>query len=54
LANIPEVLKIANQGFVFDNSLNEPRKMLETDAGVIVWGATDQPSWVISLIENLS
>ena len=29
-ANIPEVLKIANQGFVFDNSLNEPRKMLET------------------------
>jgi predicted ABC-type ATPase len=54
LANIPEVLKIANRGFVFDNSLNEPRKMLETREGVMVWRATDLPSWVLSLIENRS
>jgi predicted ABC-type ATPase len=54
LLNLRPVLKIANQGFVYDNSGAEPRKVLETCAGVIIWRAVDQPSWVTSLIDNLS
>ncbi|HEY1948787.1 MAG TPA: AAA family ATPase [Bryobacteraceae bacterium] len=54
LQNIQAALKIVGQCTVYDNSGAEPRKVLETRAGVIVWQAVDQPSWVTSLIKNLS
>ena len=53
LQNLPDVLRRVRKGVVFENSDDEPRKVLETQAGVIVWRADTQTAWVTRLREIL-
>ncbi len=53
LQNLPDVLRRVHKGIVFENSGNRPRRVLETQAGVIVWRADTQTEWVTRLHEIL-
>ena len=46
LANLPAALKLANEAWLYDNAGDEPRLVLETRDGVVVWKSDDQPEWV--------
>ena len=51
LQNLPDVLRRVHKGVVFENSDDRPRKVLETQAGVIVWRADSETAWVARLRE---
>ena len=53
LQNLPDVLRRAHNAVVYENSGRGPRKVLETQAGVIVWRADTQTEWVTRLHEML-
>ena len=53
LQNLPDVLRRAHNAVVYENSGRGPRKVLETQAGVIVWHADTQTAWVARLCEML-
>ena len=53
LQNLPDVLRRAHKGVVFENSGDRPRKVLETQAGVIVWRADSETAWVTRLREMI-
>jgi predicted ABC-type ATPase len=54
LQNLPDVLRRAHKGIVFENSGNRPRKVLEIQAGVIVWRADSDTAWVKRVCEMIS
>ena len=49
LANLPEAIRIADQTVIYDNSERKRRKMLELQAGSIIWRAVDEPRWITEL-----
>jgi predicted ABC-type ATPase len=49
LANLPGAIRTADRAIVYDNSVNEHRKMLETEHGAITWAAIKQPGWVAAI-----
>jgi len=53
LQNLPAVLLRAHQAFVYENSDGEPRRVLETQAGVIVWRADSETAWVTRVCEMI-
>lgn len=53
LSNLPAALRLAHEAVVYDNS-DEPRKVLETQSGVIVWRAHNEPAWVTRVCEAIS
>jgi predicted ABC-type ATPase len=54
LQNLPDVLRRAHNAVVYENSGRGPRKVLETQAGVIVWRADTKTAWVTRLCEMIS
>jgi predicted ABC-type ATPase len=46
LANLPAALKLANEAWLYDNAGTEPRMVLETRDGVVVWKGDNEPDWV--------
>ncbi|HEY6392120.1 MAG TPA: AAA family ATPase [Bryobacteraceae bacterium] len=54
LQNLPAVLLQAHKAVVYDNSDDEPRKVLETQAGIIVWRADCETAWVTRVCEIIS
>lgn len=46
--NLGAALAIAHEARVYDNSREQPRKVLEARNGSIVWRSADQPAWVIA------
>jgi predicted ABC-type ATPase len=44
LTNLPAALTLANEAWLYDNAGDEPRLVLETRDGVVVWQATMNPS----------
>jgi len=53
LLNLPAALLLVHQAIVFDNSEAEPRKVLETRFGTVVW-RTNEPAWVRRALETIS
>jgi predicted ABC-type ATPase len=53
LQNLPGVLRQAHKAIVFDNSDEDLRKILETQAGAIVWRANNEPAWVTRVCEMI-
>ena len=53
LSNLPAALRLAHEAVVYDNS-DEPRKVLETQSGAIVWRAHNEPAWVTRVCEAIS
>jgi len=54
LQNLPEVLRRTHKALVFENSGTELRKVLETQAGIIVWRADSDTAWVTRVCEMIS
>jgi predicted ABC-type ATPase len=54
LQNLPDVLRRAHNAVVYENSGRGPRKVLETQAGVIVWRADTKTAWVTRVCEMIS
>lgn len=54
LLNLPAALLLVHQAIVFDNSEAEPRKVLETRFGTVVWRTNDEPAWVRRALETIS
>jgi predicted ABC-type ATPase len=54
LANLPAALRLAHQAWLHDNAGDEPRLVLETRDGVVVWKSDKEPEWVARVIEALS
>jgi predicted ABC-type ATPase len=54
LQNLPEVLRRAHSAVVYENSGRGPRKVLETQAGVIIWHADSDTAWVTRVCEMIS
>jgi predicted ABC-type ATPase len=55
LANAPKALRIAELGFVFDNTESQPRQMLELRNGLVIWKrSTGIPAWVADIERALS
>lgn len=53
LENLPAALRLANDAWLYDNSGDEPRLVLETREGIVVWRAEDEPAWVARALEAL-
>ncbi len=45
LGNLPAALRLAHQAVVYDNSAFEPRRVLKTRDGVVVWHGDNEPEW---------
>ena len=45
LSNLPEALTLANEAWLYDNSGDAPRMVMESRDGIIVWYADDEPAW---------
>jgi predicted ABC-type ATPase len=54
LLNLPAALRLVHQAVVYENSEAEPRKVLETQAGTVVWRAHSEPAWVMRVHEMIS
>ena len=54
LQNLPAALRLAHQGVVYDNSLSEPQKVLETREGVITWRSAHEPAWVTGVCQAIA
>jgi predicted ABC-type ATPase len=54
LLNLPAALQLVHQGVVYENSEAEPRKVLETQNGAVVWQASGEPAWVSRVREVIS
>ena len=54
LLNLPAALRMVDQAVVYENSEAEPRKALETRAGVITWRGMNEPAWVTRACEGLT
>jgi predicted ABC-type ATPase len=46
LANLAEAVGLANEAWLYDNSDDAPRRVLEARDGIVVWRADDAPAWV--------
>jgi predicted ABC-type ATPase len=46
LGNLPAALRLASEAWLYDNAGDEPRVVLETREGVVVWRAEIEPEWV--------
>ena len=44
-AYLPEALTLANEAWLYDNSGDAPRMVMESRDGIIVWYADDEPAW---------
>jgi len=53
LLSLPAALRLAHEAIVYGNS-DEPRKVLETRGGTVVWRTHSEPAWVTRARESLS
>lgn len=53
LQNLPAALRLANEAWLYDNSGDEPRMVLETRDGTVVWSGQDEPAWVTRVRESI-
>jgi predicted ABC-type ATPase len=53
LANLPEVIGIADRAIVVDNSESAHRKMLDTKHDSITWSTTAPPLWLTPILSAL-
>jgi predicted ABC-type ATPase len=53
LLNLPAALRLVHQAVVYDNSEAEPRKVLETQVGNVVWRTNSEPAWVARVLEAI-
>jgi predicted ABC-type ATPase len=50
----PAALGLANEAWLYDNSGDEPRMVLEARDGAVVWRADDEPAWVARVREAMT
>lgn len=53
LSHLREVMSIADETIVYDNSGPEPRLILEIRSGSIVCNAGEPPPWARNLLEDV-
>ncbi len=50
LANVQELLRIADESLIYDNSGLQPKLVLEFRSGILAYRSDDLAAWALSLL----